>query len=253
MYATSSSEPASPAHSLPVAGKSLSAEVGSSALPPATASKQQSNEPPETDARTDGTNSAGSDLPNGKEVKRPSLNKDRFGILAKRLQVCDDLCSYLHWSVSVNASCPSLSFGLGEIADQQRYLCSLQVLLCSFAVEPDFGRISQRSACTSCAGTLSGRYGVITARPKKHNTSVCSTEFKLLRPALQGIRAPEGPPPEDPWETSASEISLRPVSATPREAEPRRGGSGSTHNSGDMADMPFDRLPAHLQVPVSKS
>lgn len=57
----------------------------------------------------------------------------------------------------------------------------------------------------------------------------------------QGIKAPEGPPPEDPFEASAPPPPERRPSPPAMPASKQKAG-------GDTAGMRFDALPKSLQV-----
>lgn len=108
LYASSSSEPASPQRALPIAGKALSADVISAgradASPPhanthaagangaaakSLAATQQHDSASSTDLRNGGGSGSPVDEEAGTHVNLPPpLAKNRFGAFARRLQVC---------------------------------------------------------------------------------------------------------------------------------------------------------------------
>ena len=87
-------------------------------------------------------------------------------------------------------------------------------------------------------------------------------------PSLQGIKAPEGPPPEDPFQPAAPTVSARgpgskagskspPQHQVQQQKQPEaqqaarqaaQNAKQGSNSSGDLAAMPFDALPPALQV-----
>ena len=219
LHATSSSEPASPMQGPALGAKALSADAEVPAVAEPSPSNGDNSQPGrplpllpgaqhDSASSTDLSNRHASveELCNAVGLP-PLLAKNRFGAFAKRLQVCS---AERAWAAP-GRPC-------------------LAGMLLSWAPELD-------EPCRHTA-MVAGR---LFARRHKV-TGVKTVRFEVSFPMFlcpQGIKAPEGPPPEDPFEPE-------PRPAVEQIAADSRSAAGGT--SGDMANMRFDALPQGLQV-----